>query len=321
MKKLINFDIALQLNNVQRSTLHGREFLRVPVIMIVEGVLNGAYVPGHAIQACHWDGIPVTINHPLVNNEPASANNPEIMQTYAIGTIYNTHFDTIRRGNTDLVRAHAEAWIDIAQAQAIGGEALQVLNLIEANQGIEVSTGYFSDITTQGGLFRGARYEGEHYNIQADHLALLPNAIGACSWQDGCGCMRTNSWHETESSLGLLEQLTASMNTFIDKLQGNNNPNPAPQNDADLNTNQTDRDIRQSLYSELAREQGTSITDIFIDSIDMEAGTFYYTIGERLKGRTFTISEEGRVGLSGDPFDVQRITTYVLLPEGFTYII
>ena len=58
---------------------------------------------------------------------------------------------------------------------------------------IEVSTGYFADKLDESGEFEGEEYDGVQINLRPDHLAILPNTIGACSVDDGCGFPRTNA--------------------------------------------------------------------------------------------------------------------------------
>jgi hypothetical protein len=60
-----------------------------------------------------------------------------------------------------------------------------VLDRIEREDHIDVSTGYIADEQCDG---RGPCI---HRNIKPDHLAILPISQGACSWRDGCG-VRSN---------------------------------------------------------------------------------------------------------------------------------
>jgi hypothetical protein len=69
---------------------------------------------------------------------------------------------------------------------------LEVVNRLRAGQPVEVSTGYFADMEATNGVWNGAAYTGITRNIRPDHLALLPDEVGACSWVDGCGAPRVN---------------------------------------------------------------------------------------------------------------------------------
>lgn len=164
--------------NVRHEQYDGRDHLVVPVVAIVEGVLNEALVLeeefGRYPEA--WNGRPVPVLHPEQNGEFVSANHPDILQN-AIGLLFN-----VGAGDGKL---RGEIWIDTQKAEKRGhGELLRAL---EAGQIIEVSTGYFADGEPAEGEFNGVPYKEIHRNIRPDHLALLPGQIGACSVPDGCG--------------------------------------------------------------------------------------------------------------------------------------
>jgi len=80
--------------------------------------------------------------------------------------------------------------------------------------------------------------------------------------------------------------------------------------EAALVSNQTDVDIRQALYSALARELGVDATMILIEALDMASQTFTFSQGERLMQRSWTL-EDGQIALTDGATDVQRQTTYL----------
>lgn len=169
---------------VRVETVDGAERLVVPVVMIVRGVLNGAYLDpseyGRFVGS--WDGRPVTMGHPIANGTPIHAGRPEVHQTTVIGTLFNTRLD----GD----KLKSEAWIDVAKARARGyGQAVDAMARGEV---LEVSTGYFADDADVSGSFAGEAYNRAHRNIRPDHLAILVGEVGACSVADGCGT-RSNS--------------------------------------------------------------------------------------------------------------------------------
>ena len=170
---------------VRHETHEGRDHLVVPVVMIKEGVLNGAFVGrdefGQFPNA--WDGRPVPVLHPEQNGEAISANSPRVLER-TIGKLFNTHVD----GD----KLKTEAWLDVEKAKALGHGPM-IATLEAGTQGMEVSTGYFSDSLTAQGEHNGRPYTAIHRNIRPDHLALLPGEIGACSWEDGCGVRANKS--------------------------------------------------------------------------------------------------------------------------------
>jgi hypothetical protein len=174
-----------------RTTLHNREHLVAPAVLIVEGVLNGAYIPGTSLQADTWDFVPIVINHPL--NElgtPISARTPEVYDQYGIGHVYRAEISTGTRNGTPVRSLRAEPWLDMDRIEALGGEALQALEMVENELPLECSTGFYSEAIPGLGVFQDVPYVETLVHVRPDHLALLPNSIGACSWGDGCGLPR-----------------------------------------------------------------------------------------------------------------------------------
>jgi len=167
-----------------RHTVHeGKDTLVVPVVMIVEGVLNGALLTQYEFGKYpeSWNGIPVPVLHPEDRGEPISANKPDVIERI-VGRIFNTWVDN--------GKLKAEVWIDVEKAKRMGHG--QMMEALESGQTVEVSTGYFSEDRAMVGEYNGKEYMSQHINIRPDHLALLPGQIGACSVADGCGT-RVNS--------------------------------------------------------------------------------------------------------------------------------
>lgn len=174
----------LEQTGVRREVFEGVEHLVVPVVMIVDGVLNGALVTeaeyGKYVES--WNSRPVPVLHPERDGIPVSAAQPDIIQKNTIGVLFNVHAES--------GKLKGEAWLNVEKAKRLGYEAL--LAELAAGAIIEVSTGYFSDAENKAGEFNGETYTEIHRNIRPDHLALLPGEIGACSVAEGCGT-RVNS--------------------------------------------------------------------------------------------------------------------------------
>jgi hypothetical protein len=177
---------AIAINGGTRYSLNGRHHLVVPAIGIVEGVLNGELVLRQDF-ACHvesWNGRPVTLRHPDDDGKPVSANSPDIIERFQIGTMFNAHLvgDRLR----------AELWIDAQKARTLGKDGVTLLERLENGTPTEVSTGYFRDLDPTLGDWDGVPYAGIARNIKPDHIAILPDQVGACSLNDGCGTPRSN---------------------------------------------------------------------------------------------------------------------------------
>jgi hypothetical protein len=173
------FVAHLKAGQAKRGELDGREYLIVPVVMArSDVVMNGGLIPLEEFHPASWNGRPVVINHPEgPRGGFIEAGRPDVHEQSTIGQIFNTRVD----GNA----LKAEAWIDIDKADRV------VPGLVEGldSGGLElnVSTGYFADAEPKEGKEGGKRYKELHRNLKPDHLAFLPNDLGACSWEDGCG--------------------------------------------------------------------------------------------------------------------------------------
>ena len=153
--------------------------------LMVEGVHHGSagalFWPAHVLKQATpaWQDAPVTLSHPEIDGTPVSVNHtPEIFQRYAVGRLVKPWFDEQKkalRGTVTLPWNHPKA----AQIQ----------------QTKEVSVGIFSDEQYTPGAWNGEAYSACAIDMQPDHLALLPNERGACSWADGCG-IRNNQTYE-----------------------------------------------------------------------------------------------------------------------------
>lgn len=310
MQRRLTIQTALTVQP-QRLMHNEREYLLAPCIMIVEGVLNGGYVPGEEIRACPWDGIPLVINHPLgADGQAISANSPDALAAYSVGRVFHTQYTDIAQNGHALTRAQAELWLDTAQATALGGEALQAMQMLETQNALEVSTAFYSNAETQRGSFYGVPYQEIHRNLRADHLALLPNSTGACSWRDGCGAPRLNA---QACACHTQERTSMEHASWWTKFVSLLSLRTQPSGELALVVQQTDQDLRAAIYGALAREQGAEYTNCFIDAVDATEKSFTYQEGERLKRRKWRM-EEGVLVLEPDVEDVQRETTYIPVP-------
>lgn len=181
---LIIFKASADL--VQKRTHSGRQYLIAPVVALRQGVLNGALVLAEEyskfVEA--WNGIPLPLGHPQASDGAyLSCNTPELLAGCP-GRFFNAHMD-----GDKLV---GEMWIDIEQAKAIGGKALIAERRLENAEPIEVSSAYFADTDQVSGEWEGQQYDRIQRNFRPNHLAILLDEKGACSWEMGCGAPRVN---------------------------------------------------------------------------------------------------------------------------------
>ncbi len=179
----------LTLNFVGKAEFrsdNGTEYLVAPLTLIVPGVLNGSagplYYPADEIAKSResWNGVPLVVNHPTVNGESVSVKTDGVLDEFGIGHIRNASIDG--RGHLK-----AEGWFAVDQTSKVDK---RILTSLQDRRPIELSTG----LMTENEHAPGATPTGDVYtyiarNYEPDHLAILPDQVGACSIKDGCGVL------------------------------------------------------------------------------------------------------------------------------------
>lgn len=178
-------------DDVRVEELQGREHVVAPVTLVREMVLKGELLPFEEIQRTQlaWNGKPGTISHPKNQDGeflPASA--PSQFESHVAATLFDVDTSSANRA------LEGEIWIDRERSAAVA-DALDrddPAELLEDGETVEVSIGYWYNRHDFEGEFEGDEYDGVQHNVQPDHLALLPNATGECSVEDGCGAGRAD---------------------------------------------------------------------------------------------------------------------------------
>ena len=292
---LFNFNKVLTNNyQIRTEQLNGSDHLVVPVVMMVEGVHSGSrgamlYTAEELSRApTHWNGVPVTINHPQNQQGGAiSANSPDV---FVIGRVYNAYMD----GD----KLKAEAWVDVSLANKTGED---IVGYLTAQRPLDVSVGNYSEELEEEGDFNGEHYIGIAQNIRPDHLALLPGGVGACSWDDGCG-IRTNNLNKSKTKReGGLMDANEKQVLVQKRLE-------------ELYTNETGfREIGNNIQRQLdAMDNNTKyhmLEEIFTDSIVYRVvennanGSKYYK-------QSYSVNDAGEVELINQPAEVRKNVTF-----------
>jgi hypothetical protein len=178
---------------IRTETLAGREYTVVPCIALVEGVLQGANSTEPEFAAAAefgrfpqgWNGRPVVLRHPQINGVFVSASLPTIFEDFHMGSLFNSKLED--------KKLKTEAWLDNARILELGGEFLETLTALQNGDVINVSVGAFIETRAAHGTYGGKQYQSRWDTVVPDHLALLPDELGACSVADGCGTNRVAS--------------------------------------------------------------------------------------------------------------------------------
>ena len=173
----------------RREVVGEDHFLIVPVVMMTEGVRNSVLYDENVLKrfANNWDGRPVTIDHPKENGAHVSASkSPKIMQEFAVGFVQNAKYDSWKdSGGKKRNGLRAEAWINVTTMEAKHVAHWERMTANGAQ--IDVSIGVFTEEKEELGSWSGKEFEHVVLDTRADHLAILTDKPGACSWGDGCG--------------------------------------------------------------------------------------------------------------------------------------
>lgn len=322
----------------------GREHVVVPVIAIVAPAVvhpitseDPELVTLEAISLTPgaWNNRPLVPDHPGDDWE-GSANHPEFLEGNGFGQIFNASIedDTDSGG---LCRLHLEAWIDRARTEELGGQSLSVLARCLEGSPVEVSIGAYILVESRAGVYNGKGYKAIWRFVVPDHLAMLPeDAIGACSWETGCGAPRLMRGEREvpkpvakrgklapaappAQSTGLqlaVQALRSTLAQFVTGKAPGVEVTPVSIPGSFANPTSLLDVGQRSIYDQLwgllyALEPGMySIDDTIPDALQViyitcPDGDYYYY------RRTYSVDDSGEVTLNDDRVEVRPIRVYV----------
>jgi hypothetical protein len=209
MEKLIfNFS-----GKVRRANLNGRPHLVADATMIVPGVLNGSlgplFYPEETLKRSPqtWNNMPILVYHPL--SPGTSGRSAEVLNRQGVGVVLGAHYAENA--------LQSELWFDEERVQHVDP---RVHNSLLTGEQIELSTGLgtFTSDADEGATFNSVPYDKVVNGMEPDHLAVLPDQVGACSLKDGCGVNNQMSLDDVRDSLqsALSERFTADDLWIID---------------------------------------------------------------------------------------------------------
>lgn len=188
MKQFARLVCNLLPTGCRVDNLEGKEYTVVPMVILTEGVHKGSqgplYYPKEELSKTPvvWNHKPIVVYHPTMNGEGVSACDPVVLNSRKVGLMMNTKFE----GG----RLKSEAWLEKERANTVDE---RIMTAVEAKEMMELSTGVFIDVEETTGTWKGEEYAGIARNYRPDHLALLPDMVGACSIADGAGLLRNQA--------------------------------------------------------------------------------------------------------------------------------
>ncbi|RPJ54803.1 MAG: DUF2213 domain-containing protein [Dehalococcoidia bacterium] len=180
-------DSSLTINlagNLTPVQIGGEPHYEAPVVILTEGVHVGSQGPHYyppdeiAASAQHWNNIVVTANHPVSGYDFVSAKDPRVNEQFGIGYLKDIRYEARPQP-----RLRGKVVLNLRKIQQKAPFIQQLLTAGNA----EVSTGLFSNDEAVHGVWNSEPYQSIVRDIRPDHLAILTESKGACSWADGCG--------------------------------------------------------------------------------------------------------------------------------------
>lgn len=176
--------------------LHGRDWIVAPMVMLTSGVHDGSngplYYPLEELEKTPsvWNMKPIVVYHPDNNGAATTATDPVELERRQVGMVMHAEC-----GDGKL---RAEAWLERDRLDLVDP---RILESIDRGQMVEVSTGLHTDNMFEPGRHEGQEYQHVARNYRPDHLAILPDKIGACSIKGGCGLLQQNELRPTDNAL------------------------------------------------------------------------------------------------------------------------
>jgi len=280
---------------IRHAQLEGRDHLVVPMVMLVEGVHAGSdgplFYPGDEIAkaAPIWNHKPIVVYHPKENGVGVTACSPAVLNQRKVGIILNTRYED--------KKLKAEAWVEVSRLEAVDPRILEGL---ESETIQELSTGLFTANELADGEHNGKHYTAIARNHGPDHLAILPDEVGACSVADGAGFLRLNEairstgWRATNKIMKAIDDVLVRMGLV------NNYLNPS-----DNNTRHALQMLVQGAYV----AGGTDAPGPWVEDVYSKEQLVIFEYESKIWKQAFTMSD-GKLELTGDRVEVMRITEY-----------
>lgn len=195
---------------VRHETLDGKKYLVAPAVLLTHGVHksgNGKaiYYPETELNnmPSRWDHKPIVVYHPTkADGTPDTACQPAVLESRGCGFFLNTRYDG---------KLRTELWFDEVKTKKVDP---RVMTALESETMMEISTGLYMDIAMTEGEFGGKKYDGMAQNFAPDHVAVLPDKVGACSIKDGGGMLQINEAFTPEQA-AILNSIDLKIESMI----------------------------------------------------------------------------------------------------------
>lgn len=295
-KRIQLLTVNLVAAKTRVDTLEGRSYTVVPMVLLTEGVHAGSSGPllynsdELGKTPAVWNHKPVVLYHPELNGEGISACDPGILNNRKIGIMFNTKYE---KG-----RLLSEAWVDMERCKVVDE---RVHKAITNGEMMELSTGLFCDLDAEPGEFTRndsaktkEKYVGIARNFRPDHLAVLPDKVGACSIADGAGFLRNERKDPAWAGLKILLKRTG-----LDGLLGN-----------EQSFDNIESLICSALRAKLNISESASVNAPWPWVADVYQNFFVYEYNGKLFQLGYSSDDTGVTLSEAAPKEVVRVTEY-----------
>lgn len=314
MDEIRNVHLRGATGQIRTATYDKRNYMVVPVVALMEGVIHAInaatpeFVPLSSLSVAPqgWNGRPVVVRHPARNGRQVSANDPTVLEAQGVGSVFNARVE-----DTKLL---CEAWIDPVKAELIGQG--KMLDRLRAGEMIEVSVGAFVVTKNETGEHNGKPYKAVWAQVAPDHLAMLPDGIGACSIAMGCGTRAATAHLVTAEGFEVVEleekdeqpSILDRINTLTQSIIGKTTDDEevkaaigARNNKSDASMIQTMHDHAVSLGAECKEVKAAEATLETLDKDALGHGSYPHHEGpgghfsvEPKTGGKFVVTHDGK---------------------------
>jgi len=247
-----------------------------------------------------WNHKPIVVYHPEMNGQGISACDPSVITTRKVGVMMNTKFE---KG-----KLKSEAWIEVDRANKVDD---RIMAAIEANQMMELSTGVFVDMEKEGGEWKGETYNAIARNYRPDHLALLPDKVGACSIKDGAGFLRNAGTGPTAKTVTRTDMMKAMKKAMDEAMTSAMDSMGLTDNALSFSN------IRDGLCEAVRKKLNVSDNGPFCYVEDVYNDFLIYSLDGKLFRVSYTATDTGVTLVAEPPVPVVRVTEYRTVEGAF----
>lgn len=274
MPVIVKHTLVLNAAKAREETLDGRKYLVVPTVLIKDGVFTanqGALYYSSQENGKNpdaWNGMPLVVYHPEEGGKLVTARKPAVLEKSGIGFVFNVEYSS--------PELKGESWFDIEKTKKVDK---RIIPALKAGKTLEVSTGVKVSLKKVAGEFNGEKYVATVHNMRPDHLAILPDKLGACPVKKGCGCGVNVGNEDSEQ--------------------------PLVRNEASFR--RIEESIRQAMRMKM--EEYVSVYDVYNSFFIYSNG--YSGSDRKLLKRAYKVDKEGKVTIpDGDPTPVKWVMRY-----------